>query len=62
MKRLIILKVEEDTLSGKAKQVTVGFFEDETCMEWKILPGNMFDQRIKLEKGMELKMIPIGAL
>lgn len=61
--KLIILKVQEDSMSGKVTQVTVGFFDkDGICREWKLLSGEMFDQRTKLEKGMELKLVPANSL
>lgn len=63
MKRIIILKVQNNSLTGLAEQITVGFCNDDGVFtEWKLLPSEMFDQRIILEKGMELKLTPINLL
>lgn len=63
MRKIIILKIQNNVLDGKAEQITVGFCNASgVFVEWKLLPGEMFDQRTKLEVGMELKLIPLSCL
>lgn len=63
MKKIIILKIQNNVLDGKAEQITIGFCNaNGEFVEWKLLPGEMFDQRTKLEVGMELKFIPFSCL
>lgn len=63
MKKIIILKIQNNVLDGRAEQITIGFCNEKgQFMEWRILPGEMFDQRTKLEVGMELRLVPLSCL
>lgn len=62
MKKIIILKVQ-NVVNNTAEYVIIGICNSRgEFVETKILPGIMFDQRIPLEKGMELKLVPISSL
>lgn len=57
MKRIVILKVQNNNT------IIIGFFNEKgEVVETKVLPITMFEQRVILEKGMELKLIPTSSL
>lgn len=59
MKKIIILKVQ-NTVDDIAEYVIIGICNEKgEFIETKTLPGIMFNQKIKLEKGMELKLVPV---
>ncbi len=56
---IVILKINQDLVYRNAGQVIIGMFNEMGVqIETKLLPGSMFDQRTKLEVGMELKLVP----